>query len=102
MSRGVALDVRNELAAVPKVAGDPAELREALTNLILNAVDAMPDGGVLTLTTAVVDGEVVVTVGVTGVGIPHAIRDRIFEPFLTTKGPNGAGPGRATSTLYFI
>src|SRR5207302_1883442 len=38
MSRGVALDVRNELAAVPKVAGDPAELREALTNLILNAV----------------------------------------------------------------
>jgi len=93
MSRGVALDVRNELAAVPKVAGDPAELREALTNLILNAVDAMPDGGVLTLTTAVVDGEVVVTVGDTGVGIPHAIRDRIFDPFFTTKGPQGTGLG---------
>src|SRR5439155_40694 len=58
VSRGVMLEVRNDLAALPKVAGDPVELREALTNLILNAVDAMPGGGVLTLTTAVVDGEV--------------------------------------------
>src|SRR3989441_67528 len=58
VSRGVMLEVKNDLAALPKVAGDPVELREALTNLILNAVDAMPGGGVLTLTTAVVDGEV--------------------------------------------
>src|SRR5437899_9098341 len=62
VSRGVMLEVRNDLAALPKVAGDPVELREALTNLILNAVDAMPGGGVLTLTTAVVYGEVVVSV----------------------------------------
>src|SRR5207245_915178 len=48
VSRGVMLEVRNDLAALPKVAGDPVELREALTNLILNAVDAMPGGGVLT------------------------------------------------------
>src|SRR2546428_2358039 len=47
VSRGVMLEVRNDLAALPKVAGDPVELREALTNLILNAVDAMPGGGVL-------------------------------------------------------
>src|SRR5207244_4378015 len=93
VSRGVMLEVRNDLAALPKVAGDPVELREALTNLILNAVDAMPGGGVLTLTTAVVDGEVVVTVSDTGVGIPSAIRDRIFDPFFTTKGPQGTGLG---------
>jgi len=93
VSRGVMLEVKNDLAALPKVAGDPVELREALTNLILNAVDAMPGGGVLTLTTAVVDGEVVVTVSDTGVGIPSAIRDRIFDPFFTTKGPQGTGLG---------
>src|SRR5256886_602812 len=93
VSRGVMLEVKNDLAALPKVAGDPVELREALTNLILNAVDAMPGGGVLTLTTAVVDGDVVVTVSDTGVGIPSAIRDRIFDPFFTTKGPQGTGLG---------
>ena len=93
VSRGVMLEVRHDLAALPKVAGDPVELREALTNLILNAVDAMPSGGVLTLTSAVVDGRVVVTVGDTGVGIPSTIRDRIFDPFFTTKGPQGTGLG---------
>src|SRR5439155_1075963 len=82
--------VRTETRRAP---GDPVELREALTNLILNAVDAMPDGGVLTLTTAVVDGAVVVTVGDTGVGISPTIRDRIFDPFFTTKGPQGTGLG---------
>src|SRR5207245_2034034 len=93
VSRGVMLEVRNDLAALPQVAAVPVELREALTNLILTAVDAMPGGGVLTLTTAVVDGEVVVTVSDTGVGIPSAIRDRIFDPFFTTKGPQGTGLG---------
>ncbi|PYN69612.1 MAG: hypothetical protein DMD93_07115 [Candidatus Rokuibacteriota bacterium] len=93
VSRGVMLEVKSDLGALPKVAGDPVELREALTNLILNAVDAMPDGGVLTLTTAVVDGAVVVTVGDTGVGISPTIRDRIFDPFFTTKGPQGTGLG---------
>src|SRR5207247_181417 len=47
VSRGVAIEVRTELAAVPPILGDAAELREALTNLILNAVDAMPTGGAL-------------------------------------------------------
>src|SRR5207244_9282302 len=93
VSRGVPLEVRNDLAALPKVAGDPVELREALTNLILNAVDAMPDGGVLTLTTAIGRGEIAVPVSDTGVGIPTTIRDRIFDPFFTTKGPQGTGLG---------
>jgi len=92
-SRGVAVDVQTSLASVPGVAGDPAELREAMTNLILNAVDAMPEGGTLTLTTAVAHGEVVVTVADSGVGIPEAIRAKIFDPFFTTKGPQGTGLG---------
>jgi CheY-like chemotaxis protein len=64
-----------------------------MTNLILNAVDAMPQGGTLTLTTAVADDAVLVTVEDSGVGIPEAIRGKIFDPFFTTKGPQGTGLG---------
>ena len=92
-SRGVALDVRTSFSRVPRVAGDPAELREAMTNLILNALDAMPGGGSLTLATFTEDDEVVVTVADSGVGIPEAIRGKIFDPFFTTKGPSGTGLG---------
>src|SRR5215510_3381420 len=92
-SRGVAVEVRTSFGSVPSVAGDPAELREAMTNLILNAVDAMPSGGTLTLTTGVETNLVVVTVEDTGVGIPEAIRGKIFDPFFTTKGPQGTGLG---------
>jgi signal transduction histidine kinase/CheY-like chemotaxis protein len=92
-SRGVAVEVQTSFASVPAVAGDPAELREAMTNLILNAVDAMPTGGTLTLATTFESQEVVVTVSDTGVGIPEAIRGKIFDPFFTTKGPQGTGLG---------
>jgi CheY-like chemotaxis protein len=75
------------------VAGDAAELREAMTNLILNAVDAMPQGGVLRLDTAVAGDTVELTVADTGVGIPPTLREKIFDPFFTTKGPQGTGLG---------
>lgn len=92
-SRGVTIDVRTELPAVPPILGDAAELREALTNLILNAVDAMPRGGTLTLQARARGEHVEVTVTDTGVGIPRAVRDKIFDPFFTTKGPQGTGLG---------
>jgi CheY-like chemotaxis protein len=85
--------MRAHLGRVPPVAGDAAELREALTNLILNAVDAMPSGGVLTLATAVVPDGVELVVGDTGIGIAESVRGRIFDPFFTTKGPRGTGLG---------
>jgi len=92
-SRGVNVEVHTSFGSLPTVAGDPAELREAMTNLILNAVDAMPTGGSLTLTTKVENNLIVVTVEDTGVGIPEAIRGKIFDPFFTTKGPQGTGLG---------
>ena len=92
-SRGIALEVRTALGEVPAVLGDAPELREAMTNLILNALDAMPGGGSLTLATFTEDDEVVVTVADSGVGIPEAIRGKIFDPFFTTKGPSGTGLG---------
>ncbi|MBI2206057.1 MAG: GAF domain-containing protein [Candidatus Rokubacteria bacterium] len=92
-SRGVTIRVESALGDVPEVAGDAAELREALTNLVLNAVDAMPDGGTLTLETAAVAGGVTLVVSDTGLGMPEAVRSRIFDPFFTTKGPRGTGLG---------
>jgi GAF domain-containing protein/anti-sigma regulatory factor (Ser/Thr protein kinase) len=93
--RGVEIGVETDLApSLPRVAGDPAELREAFTNLVLNAVDAMPEGGTLTLRTALAEGErVLVEVRDTGTGIPEHIREKIFDPFFTTKGPKGTGLG---------
>jgi len=92
-SRGIALEVRTALGQVPAVRGDAAELREAMTNLILNALDAMPDGGTLTLTTALVDERVEVVVADTGVGMAPEVREKVFDPFFTTKGPQGTGLG---------
>jgi CheY-like chemotaxis protein len=92
-SKGITLDVQLNLGEVPAVVGDAAELREAMTNLILNALDAMPDGGTLTLTTALVDDRVEVTVADTGVGMPAEVREKVFDPFFTTKGPQGTGLG---------
>jgi GAF domain-containing protein/CheY-like chemotaxis protein len=93
-SRGITIDVRTSLDEISPVGGDPVELREALTNLILNAIDAMPDGGVLSLRTAVVDdGLIELSVGDTGVGMPESVRQRIFDPFFTTKGAQGTGLG---------
>ena len=95
-SRGVAVEVKTRLAAdLPPVAGDAAELREALTNLILNAVDAMPQGGTLTLATRRADGRVELLVSDTGVGMPEDVRERIWDPFFMTKGPQGTGLGLA-------
>src|SRR5216683_463160 len=92
--RGVEIEVLTDLAEhLPNIAGDPAELREAFTNLVLNAVDAMPKGGQLTLRTSSPEGQVMVEVTDTGIGIPEPIRQKIFDPFFTTKGPKGTGLG---------
>jgi CheY-like chemotaxis protein/anti-sigma regulatory factor (Ser/Thr protein kinase) len=93
LRQGVVIDVRTTLAPLATVAGDPAELREAMTNLILNAVDAMPQGGTLSISSAVLEDSVEVAVTDTGVGIPASVRERIFDPFFTTKGPQGTGLG---------
>ena len=88
---------RRELAApLPVIMGAESEIREALTNLVFNAVDAMPDGGTLTLRTRAADsGYVLVEVTDTGIGMDEDARRRCLEPFFTTKGERGTGLGLA-------
>ncbi len=74
---------------------DPQLLKRVLINLVTNAVQAMPDGGKLTLSAQVdSQGQVVITVVDTGVGIPEKIKPQIFTPLFTTK-PRGQGFGLA-------
>ena len=94
-SRGIGIELDTRLEPVPAVAGDAAGLREAFTNLILNAVDAMPAGGVLGLATRATDAGIDVVVRDTGTGMSETVRERIFDPFFTTKGPQGTGLGLA-------
>jgi CheY-like chemotaxis protein len=95
-SSGVSYDVVVEGTA-PPIAGRPEELREVFTNLLKNALEAMPSGGRCELTLGF-DGETAsVSVSDTGVGMPDDVRRRVFEPFFTSKGPRGTGLGLAVS-----
>src|SRR4029453_1527790 len=88
------LELRLDLQAAESPQGRPALLTEALTNLILNAMDAMPEGGTLTIATQHTPGrDVRVTVADTGIGMTESVRQRIFEPFFSTKGEAGSGLG---------
>src|SRR5262245_42777982 len=93
---GRRLDLRLDLRARAQVNGRPAALTEMVTNLILNALDAMPEGGALSIATGDEgDERVVMTVADTGIGMPENVRKRIFEPFFSTKGEAGSGLGLA-------
>jgi len=106
--------VRTQLSnRLPDVQADSCQLEQVLVNLILNAFDAMPDGGELSVCTQLVSGDaipggndkkkkfVLVTVADTGVGIPENHLPNIFEPFSTTK-PIGVGTGLGLSSARLI
>jgi signal transduction histidine kinase/ActR/RegA family two-component response regulator/PAS domain-containing protein len=90
---GTTVNMRLSLAATQPIAGNASELREVFTNLILNAVDAMPWGGDLFVSSEDGAGEVVIRVRDTGVGMDPQTRSRIFDPFFTTKAAKGTGLG---------
>ncbi|MBC8075032.1 MAG: GAF domain-containing protein, partial [Chloroflexales bacterium] len=114
--QGVAIEVVHEAQPLPLVIGDGAALRDMITNLILNALDAMPQGGTLRLSSMPASGmgdaaddasfvallapahsgpAVRLEVGDSGVGMELALLRRIFDPFFTTKGKRGTGLGLA-------
>ena len=94
---GFTVEVEYDLAAdLPEIFGQESDLRDAFTNLILNAVDAMPEGGKLTLRSrATLPRQVEVEFIDTGIGMDEATRTRCLELFFTTKGERGTGLGLA-------
>jgi PAS domain S-box-containing protein len=94
--RGVVIRVNAELEpGLPHILGAENEVRDALTNLLLNAVDALPEGGDITCRSRgdSRDGHVIIEVKDTGVGMSETTRSRCLEPFFTTKGERGTGLG---------
>ena len=96
--RGVVIRMETDYAAdLPAIMGAESEIRDALTNLILNAVDALADGGMITVRSRVVGSGSVARVQVevcdTGIGMSEANRLQCLEPFFTTKGERGTGLG---------
>ncbi len=91
--RGVSVEIRQFLEAQQPVAGNGSELREVFTNLVLNALDAMPWGGLIVIASEDADTGVAVRVRDTGVGMDPETQARVFDPFFTTKPVKGTGLG---------
>src|SRR4030043_1272152 len=82
----------------PMIMGNPHELREVLTNIFFNAVDAMPKGGRLTIATqSQTEDWVEVRFSDTGIGMTEEVKRRVFDPFFTSKGVGNSGLGMSVS-----
>jgi signal transduction histidine kinase len=98
--QGVRL-VRDTSGNLPPVTADPAQLQQVLVNLAVNALQAMPSGGLLTVRTAAGDRHVSLVVEDSGAGMSDDVRERIFEPFFTTRAPEG-GTGLGLTVVHAI
>jgi PAS domain S-box-containing protein len=96
-SKGIKIRIKKELSPLSPTLGSSSELREVFTNLINNAIDAMPQGGEIKIGSFMDDTIAVVRIKDTGNGIPEKIRERIFDPFFTTKDVKSTGLGLSVS-----
>ncbi len=96
-SRGIKIEISKALSSLPPIMGSASELREVFTNLINNAVDALPRGGEIRVQSCMNTEWAEITIEDTGGGIPLSIKGRIFDPFFTTKGPQSTGLGLSVS-----
>lgn len=95
--KGISIKAQTIQKDISPVMGNPAELREVFVNLILNSIDAMPEGGTITFKTGMENNHVSIEVTDEGVGMPESVRKRIFDPFFTTKGVQRSGLGLSIS-----
>ncbi len=102
LREGRHIEIITELDATLPLLGDPVRLQEVLTNVIFNSVDAMPNGGTITIETDQQEGHVLLSVSDTGTGMDEETKHRLFEPFFTTKGGYRTGRGLGLSTVYSI
>jgi signal transduction histidine kinase/CheY-like chemotaxis protein len=96
-AKNVHIRLVRQIGSNAAILGDAGELREVLVNMVFNAVDAMPEGGTLTLSTQESGRAVEICVTDTGTGMTEEVRSRIFDPFYTTKGKGGMGLGLSVS-----
>ncbi|HWO01819.1 MAG TPA: GAF domain-containing protein [Blastocatellia bacterium] len=96
-ARGLRYLVEADLKPLPVVNGSASELREVFVNIILNALDAMPQGGRLQIATEAKGNSAVISFTDSGIGMSREVCEKIFEPFFTTKGATGMGLGLAVS-----
>ncbi len=96
-ARGLHYEVKTDLQPIPLTLGTGSELREVFVNVILNALDAMPQGGQLIISTECGDSWILVSFSDNGIGMSREVRERVFEPFFTTKRTTGTGLGLAVS-----
>ncbi len=95
-TQGIQIDASMSFSDIPMIMGAPAELRDVFVNLILNAVQAMPQGGRILISAGTGDdGRAAVNVKDDGTGMTDRVRARIFEPLFSTKGKRGTGMGLA-------
>jgi len=94
-SESGAIRIERQFAPAVHTRGLPGEIREALLNLVQNAVDAMPAGGTLTMRTFEEGADACLAIRDTGAGMSADVQERAFEPFFTTKGSKGSGLGLA-------
>lgn len=96
--QGIEISMDADYQEVPPIMGTASELREVFVNMILNAVQAMPNGGHISVRVETDQADRVrVRIGDTGTGMTETVRQRIFEPLFTTKGERGTGMGLAVS-----
>ncbi|HVP76903.1 MAG TPA: GAF domain-containing protein [Thermodesulfobacteriota bacterium] len=96
--KGIQIELTTQMGEIPLIMGNPSEIREVLTNIIFNAVDALVDGGELTITTQPqAEGWVEIRVADTGIGMTEEVKRRVFDPFFTTKGVTNSGLGMSVS-----
>jgi signal transduction histidine kinase/ActR/RegA family two-component response regulator len=94
-ANNIHINLNLQINSDASILGDPSELREVLVNMVFNAVDAMPQGGRLTLSAEEIEGSMEIAISDTGCGMSPEVRSRIFDPFFTTKGKAGMGLGLA-------
>ena len=96
-SRGITIDIQQKLEEIPSISAHESQVREVLTNLMLNAIDALPKGGTITISTGADRDWARISIADTGEGMAADVKRRVFEPFFTTKGAHGTGMGLAVA-----
>ncbi len=100
-AKGIKIDLQFNPGIVPLIKGISSELTEVIVNIVTNSIDAMPDGGIVQISTQVhlagTDEYIEIKIADTGVGMTNEVKRKIFDPFFSTKGPKGTGLGMSVA-----